>query len=182
MSICIRILSYTDDAERVPTTCAHYYLDSDTSWTATSSSGLCIPAAVPGDTTSDLHYQRGSGVCMVGSRGPTVLTRMTQATIVHAQMAPQTRWHSATTRGVSVLIPLTDTSLCCLKSCCVVDGSDELIVAYWGNTQDRNSTGVRAFQRQLYQCMIAQGLSLSQNIQQRRGGGAGAQPWCCAPS
>lgn len=35
---------------------AQYYLDSDTcSWTATSSSGLIIPAAVPGDIISDLH-------------------------------------------------------------------------------------------------------------------------------
>ena len=53
---------------------------------------------------------------------------------------------------------------------------DDLVVAYWGDhAQDRNATGAEAFQRQLYQCMMAQGISLSQNIQQRRGGGAGAQ-------
>lgn len=75
---------------------------------------------------------------------------------------------------VCKLLVCTYNRYCCLKCRLVVD-SDELIVAYWGKKQDRNSTGARAFQRQLYQCMIAQGVSLSQNIQQRRGGGAGAQ-------
>ena len=59
--------------------------------------------------------------------------------------------------------------LYCLHRC------DDLIVAYWGNSQNRNATGATSFQRQLYQCMIAQALSLSQNIEQRRGGGFGRQ-------
>ena len=33
---------------------------------------------------------------------------------------------------------------------------DSQIVAYFGDAQSRNATGVNAFRRQLWQCMIAQ--------------------------